>query len=125
MPGCMFCGRTADIGLWVLEDVVEEPVLACRACGQERGLIVVRSEVDDGDLPEHESCQCCGRQLPTPGGWPVTVWVLDRRRLMAVCNACRVEYALEAVFVSAPPTGEPAPREPEPPRGEPGMSPPD
>jgi len=125
MRGCMFCGRGADVGLWVVDDVVDEPVAACRSCGEERGLIVVQSECEAGDLPEQSGCRCCGRELPTPGGWPRTVWVRDRRRLMAVCNACRVEYALQAVFVSAPPTGERVRREPEPPHGEPGTSPPD
>ena len=125
MRGCMFCGLKADVGLWVLDDVVDEPVRACRSCGEEHGLIVVQSEFEAGDLPEHDSCQCCGRELPTPGGWPMTVWVLDGRRLMAVCNACRVEYALQAVFVSASPRGERVRREPEPPRGDSGASPPD
>ena len=125
MRGCMFCGRRADVGLWVLDDVVDEPVAACRSCGEEHGLIVVQNECEDGDLPEQDGCRCCGRALPAPGSWPVTVWVLDGRRLMAVCNACRVEYALQAVFVSAPPTGERVRREPEPPRGEQGASPPD
>ncbi len=125
MRGCMFCGRRADVGLWVLDDVVDEPVRACRACGEERGLIVVQNECEAGDLPEHDACRCCGRELPATGSWPVTVWVRDGRRLMAVCNACRVEYALQAVFVSAPPAGERVRGESEPPRGESGASPPD
>ena len=123
MRGCMFCGRTADLLLWVLDDVVDQPVPACRSCGEDHGLRVVQSECEAGDLPEHDACQCCGRELPAPGGWPTTVWVQDRRRLMAVCNACRVEYALQAVFISAPPNGERVRRKREPPSGEPESSP--
>ena len=114
-----------DVVLWVLEDVADHPVPACRSCGEEHGLSVVRSEHDAGDLPDYDSCQCCGRELPGPGGWPMTVWVQDRRRLMAVCNACRVEYALQAVFTSAPPAGGRVRREPHPPRDEPQTSPSD
>jgi len=123
MRGCVFCGRMVDVALWVLEGVVDHPVPACRSCGEEHGLSVVRSGHDAGDLPEYDSCQCCGRELASPGGWPLTVWVQDRRRLMAVCNACRVEYALQAVFTSAPPPGGRVRREPEPPRDEPETSP--
>ncbi len=71
-----------------------------------------------------DSCQCCGRALASPGGWPMAVWVQDRRRLMVVCNACRVEHALQAVFTSAPPPGGRVRREYEPPRDEPETSPP-
>lgn len=123
MRGCVFCGRMVDVVLWVLEDVVDHPVPACRSCGEAHGFSVVRSGHDAGDLPEYDSCQCCGRELASPGGWPLTVWVQDRRRLMAVCNACRVEYALQAVFTSAPPPGGRVRREREPPREAPGTSP--
>jgi hypothetical protein len=113
-----------DVVLWVLEDMVDHPVPACRSCGEAHGLSVARSGQDAADLPEYDSCQCCGRELASPGGWPMTVWVRDRRRLMAVCNACRVEYALQAVFTSAPPPGGRVRREREAPRDEPETSPP-
>ncbi len=125
MRGCMFCGRKVDVFLWVLEDVVDHPVPACRSCGEEHGLKLVKRDYDFGDVPEYDSCGCCGRELPAPGGWPMTVWVRDRGRLIAVCNACRAEYALRAVFTSAPPTGERVRREPQPPREEPEAPPPD
>jgi hypothetical protein len=112
-----------DVVLWVLEDVVDDPVPACRSCAEELGLSVIQSKPGARELPEHDSCQCCGRELPSPRSWPMTVWVQDRRRLMAVCNACRVEYALQAVFTSAPPAGGRVHREPEPPRDEPETSP--
>lgn len=118
MRRCIFCGRVGDVVLWILEDVADHAVPACRSCGEQRGLSSVQSEHDAGDLPEYDSCQCCGRALPSPGGWPITVWVQDRRRLIAVCNACRAEYALQAVFTSVPPTGGRVRGEPEPPRDE-------
>ena len=125
MRKCIFCGRRVDVVLWVLDDVVDHPVAACTSCAEEHGLSVVQSEHDAGDLPEYDSCQCCGRELPSRGGWPLTVWVQDRRRLIAVCNACRAEYALRAVFTSAPPSGREARREVEPPGDEPRASSPD
>ena len=120
MRRCIFCGRTVDVVLWVIEDVVDDPVPACRRCAEEHGLRVVHGESDAGDPPLHDTCRCCGRELPSPRSWPVTVWVQDRRQLMAVCNACRVEYALQAVFTSTPPAGRRMSREPESPRDEPG-----
>ncbi len=123
MRGCMFCGCKVDVFLWVFDDVVDQPVPACRSCGEDHGLRVVQSECEAGDLPEYDGCRCCGRELPAPGGWPATVWVQDRRRLMAVCNACRAEYALKALFISTPPTGERVRPEPDPPSGEPETSP--
>jgi hypothetical protein len=125
MRRCIFCGRTVDVVLWVIEDVVDDPVPACRSCAEEHGLGVVCGEIEAGDTPEHDTCRCCGRELPSPRSWPMTVWVQDRRRLMAVCNACRVEYALQAVFASAPPAGGCLRREPEAPHEQPGTSPPD
>jgi len=115
---CIFCGRAGDVVLWTIDDVAECAVPACRSCGEEHGLRIICGEPVAWDLPEYDSCQCCGRALGGPGGWPMTVWVQDRRRLMAVCNACRVEYALPAVFTSAPPAGDRARRDPDPPGGE-------
>lgn len=115
MRRCIFCGRTADVVLWVVEDVGDDPVPACRSCAEQQGLRIPWSEPDVGDMPEHDVCRCCGRELPSPRSRPMTVWVRDRRRLMAVCNACRAEYALQAVFTSAVPAGWQLRRELEPP----------
>jgi hypothetical protein len=128
MRRCMFCGRTVDVVLWRVDDVVDAvdgSVPACHSCAEEHGLSVVQSKPEDGDLARHDSCQCCGRELPSPRSWPMTVWVQDRRRLMAVCNTCRVEYALQAVFASSPPAGERSRRKPEPPREGSGTPPSD
>ncbi len=101
MPQCIFCGDRDDVVLWSLEDLLDHPVPACPSCAKAHGL-EVRSPVAAPDLPEHEGCQCCGRELPGRG-CPVTVWVQDRRRLIAVCPACRAEYALQAVFTTTAP----------------------
>ena len=125
MRRCIFCGRRVDVVLWVIQDVVDDPVAACRSCAEEHGLRIVSGETDAGGTPEHDTCQCCGRELPSPRSRPMTVWVQDRRRLMAVCNACRVEYALRAVFTSTPPDGRRVLRKPEPRHEQPGTAPPD
>jgi hypothetical protein len=117
---CVLCKCVVDVVLWVMDGVADDPVPACRSCAEEHGLHVVFSELDVGDPPEHDTCRCCGRELPSPRSWPVTVWVRDGRRLMAVCNACRMEYALQAVFASAPPAGWRVRRGPESVRDEPG-----
>jgi hypothetical protein len=120
---CIFCGCVAGIELWAL-DAVDHPVPACLGCAEDHGLSVTRGEYDAAGLPEYRSCRCCGRELASPGEWPMTVWVADRGRLMAVCNACRVEFALRAVFASAPPALWRARHDPGPPRGEPDSPPP-
>lgn len=112
MRGCVFCGRVVDVVLWVGGDVVGDPVPACRSCAEAHGLHAAHSELEPGELPAAVICRCCGRELPSPRSWPVTVWVRDRQRLMAVCNACRTEYALQVVFTSAPRSGGRAGRGP-------------
>jgi hypothetical protein len=112
----MFCGSTADVVLWVIEDD-DDPVPACRSCAERQGLSIRCGRPDAGDMLDNDVCRCCGRELPSPRSRPMTVWVRDRRRLMAVCNACRAEYALQAVFTSAAPVGRQVRREAEPPHG--------
>ena len=109
-----------DVVLWVLEDVVDDPVPACRSCAEAHGLRVVWSEPTPGTRRSTTPATAAAASLPSPRSWPMTVWVRDRRRLMAVCNACRVEYALQAVFTSAPPAGWRVRRGPESLRDEPG-----
>ena len=125
MRRCIFCGRMVDVVLWVIEDVIDDPVPACPSCAEEHGLRIVCGEPDAGETPGHDMCHCCGRELPSPRSRPMTVWVQDRQRLMAVCNACRVEYALQAVFTSTPQDRRRVLRRPEPRRDDPGTRPPD
>ena len=100
---CTFCCAEVDVVLWVFDGESICPVPACRSCTTERGLRVYRIDAHDGDdLPERAICMCCGCSLPSPGTWPVIVWVRDRQGLNAVCNPCRVEYALDTVFASLP-----------------------
>lgn len=122
MRRCVFCGRTAEVVLWILDEVLDDPVPACCPCAEENGLGVVYRGREVGPLDEYESCRCCGRELPSSRSWPATVWVQDRRRLMAVCNACRVEYALQPVFGFAPPGGGRSRRRSRPSRDEPGAA---
>jgi hypothetical protein len=109
---CSFCHAGLEVVLWVFDGTSNCPVPACRSCTDERRLTVYRIDAYEGaDLPERAICACCGRTLPCPETWPVIVWVRDRKGLNAVCNACRVEYALDTVFASLPrPRGEPPPR---------------
>ena len=120
MRRCVFCSCMVDVGLWIMDDVADDPVPACRSCAEQYGLGIVLDELDAGASLEHDTCHCCGRELPSPRSWPMIVWVRDGRRLMAVCNACRTEYGLRAVFASAPPTGWRVRRRPESQRDEPG-----
>ncbi len=123
MQGCIFCGCAAGVDLWAFE-AVDHPVPACAACAAEHGLRVTCSDHDAGGLPEQHRCRCCGRELARPGGWPMTVWVADRGRLMAVCNTCRMEFALPAVLTPTPPAGWPARRDLGVPRDRPETKPP-
>ncbi len=102
MRRCIFCGREVDIVLWVVQDMSDYPVPACSACADERGLIAFPPPARAEELPDAVSCRCCGRALPSQDSWPPVVWVQDGSGVMAVCNACRVEYALEAVSTSVP-----------------------
>lgn len=107
MRRCRFCGRELDVVLWVSQESSAYPVPCCRECAAARGLTAFPERPAGTDLPEQASCRCCGRALPSPGSWPLTVWVRGRGELMPVCNACRVEYALEPVFASVPPSQAP------------------
>jgi hypothetical protein len=100
---CIFCRHEVDVVLWVFDGVSDYPVPACRSCVEQRRLKVFRIEPGEGrDLPDQASCECCGRALPSPDTWPVIVWVEGKHGLVAVCNACRLEYALNTVFTTLP-----------------------
>jgi hypothetical protein len=103
MRHCIFCRHEVDTVLWVFDGVSDYPVPACRPCTEQRRLKVFRVEPHDcSDLPDRTTCECCGRELPSPDTWPVIVWVQDEHGLVAVCNACRLEYALDTAFTSIP-----------------------
>lgn len=96
---------------WVGDGISHCPALTCRSCAEERDLRVCHVDQPECEkLPERAICMCCGRALPCADTWPVIVWVRDRHGLSAVCNGCRLEYALESVYAALPrPASEESP----------------
>jgi hypothetical protein len=100
---CIYCREDVTVVLWVFDGVQDEPVPACRDCRDKYRLKVFRVELlETAGLPQHPSCEYCGRSLPTPGTEPTVVWVKDVRGMVPVCNACRIRYDLVTLWTVAP-----------------------
>ena len=100
---CLFCRTELDSVHWAFDGVSEQPVPACKACCERLHVRVWRVDVGGGtDLPLHVDCFHCGTPLPSADTRPVIVWVKGEHGVDGVCNACRVRYDRETLFVTQP-----------------------
>jgi len=100
---CLFCRAELDSVHWAFDGVSEQPVPACKACCDRLHVRVWRVDVGGGtDLPLRADCFHCGTPLPSADTWPVIVWVKGEHGVDGVCNACRVLYDRETLFVTRP-----------------------